>query len=407
MLCKPVIILLILSSACCAANDNIQFSAFGTIGLVVSDSDRLGYRRDVSYDKDVLADEVDLLNHSLLGLQVDASLTSDLDFVGQVVLRDVAVSKLQQYLTLSFLRYSPTANWQISAGRTAPDIFLHSSYRDVGVAYTWAVPPNEIYSILPFRTIDGFDITYSTPLYEGSLQAKFFTGKADSFVSSIVGPIPISVNNIYGLTVNYSGIDWSFQAQHTQVSIADESEDNQLLINAIAQLPDFIWPGAAQYSESLIVEGKSSVYNSISAQRYIGRYLLNAELSHISSNDSDLIPTIISGYASVAYLRREHAFYGVYSFTDTDPYFFNEPGVQQALIPEILVGVHAVNSFYTSSQQTLSLGWRWDISPNVASSLQWNHSHIDDMGGTLWLNSTDDLSAQTINVLMFSLSFTI
>jgi len=407
LLLKPIVILLLLISTGSTANDNIQLSAFGTIGLVVSDSERLAYRRDVSYHQGVLADELDILNHSLFGVQLDASLTADLDFVGQVVLRDVAKSEFKQYLTLSFLRYSPTANWQIRIGRTAPDIFLHSASRDIGVAYTWAVPPNEVYSILPFRTVDGVDVSYSIPFNEGIIRTKFFTGQADTVVSSIAGPVSLDVKDIYGLIVNYSGVDWSFQAQHTQATIASESEGNQQLIDAVAQLPEFIWPGAAAFSQHLIAKGKTPKYSSISAQGYLGRYLLSAELSYISSSDSELIPTIVSGYASLAYMMGAHTFYGVYSFTDTDPYMFTEPGVQQQLIPELITGVTVLNSFYTSSQQTQSLGWRWDISANISSSLQWNHSHIDDMGGTLWLNNSGDFSTDTINIVMFSVSFTL
>jgi len=396
-----------LSSFSGFASDDTQFSAFGTIGLVTSDSSRYGYRNDVSYHKGVYSGDIDFLNHSLLGVQLDKSLSSDVDFVGQAVIRDLADPKFERYITLGFLRYAPSANWQLRIGRTAPDIFLITEYRDVGVAYIWATPPNEVYGMIPFRSLDGADVAYSTHLGDGTLRAKVFTGQAESVISSAYSVIPIELKNIFGLSINFSTIDWSIQAQHTQVKLANEAEDNQQIIDAVAQMPPFIWPDAKQFSESLALKGKHASYTSISGQAYLGNFLLTAELAQITSNDTDVIPKLLSGYGSLAYQLGEHTLYSVYAFTDSDSYTFDEPGVKTQLIPELISGVESMNNFYASSQQTISIGWRWDFSDNISSSLQWNNTHIDDLGGALWLNDSADLSADTINVLMLSVSFSL
>jgi hypothetical protein len=407
MLKKLILSLLFFNQLSSFANDDVQVSAFGTIGLVMSDSDRYGYRKDVSYDKGVYSGDTDFLNHSLFGFQLDASLNSDIDFVGQAVIRDMTDSTFENYITLGFLRYTPTANWQFRVGRTAPDIFLITEYIDIGVAYIWATPPNEVYGIIPFRSLDGADVTYTSRWSDTTLRTKFFTGKGESTVASPFLTVSAEVENIYGLSVNLSTIDWSIQAQHTQIQIAEKNKATQQVINVIAQMPPSIWPGAKQFSENLTVKGTHANYSSISGQAYLGQYLFTAELSRIDPSDTETIPTLTSGYTSLAYQYDEHTFYSVYSFIHSQNYTFDEPGVQTALIPELIGAVESINNFYVSNQKTFSLGWRWNFRENISSSLQWNNTQIDDNGGTLWLNNSDDPSGDTINVLMFSVSFTL
>lgn len=57
-------------------NSKLQFSGFATIGVVISDSDQYGYRKDVISDEAVYSGEVGFKQHSLLGLQANWSLST-------------------------------------------------------------------------------------------------------------------------------------------------------------------------------------------------------------------------------------------------------------------------------------------------------------------------------------------
>lgn len=402
---------------CCAAvsNENVKMSAFGTLGLTFSDSEQYGYRKDISYDKGVYAGDVNLLNNSLLGLQFDVSLNQELDFVGQAVLRDMPISSFDRYVTLAFLRYSPTVDWTFRIGRMAPDIFLISEYRDIDIAYTWATPPSEIYGIVPYRHIDGADASYLLRMGPGMLTSTLFFGTSEGEVTSghsgasdsAIGHIDtVELDRVFGFSFTYDLIDWSIRAKYTRSTIGTESAGNQLLASYITAVPAEIWPDASTYANSLLLEGERVAYASLSTQGYINNWILSAELAHIRST-SIQIPRIYSGYISAAYQMDEYRIFGVYSTTTSDLYQFDEPGVAVEHIPELISVIEQSVNFYTPNQDTFSLGLRWDIDTNIAATVQWNHTQIGYGGSALWISENNLGEAQTVNMVFASVSFSL
>jgi hypothetical protein len=149
--------------------------------------------------------------------------------------------------------------------------------------------------------------------------------------------------------------------------------------------------------------GEEVDYSSVSGQYQWTNWLASAELSRIAS-DSEVIPKIISGYAALSYKIDAHQFYSIYAFTDSDTYVFEEPGVNEAVLEELIHGITVLMNFYSANQQTVSLGWRWDVTNYMASSLQWNYTKVEKAGSILWLNTSDHDEAEKINTFLFTLS---
>lgn len=383
-------------------NDQLQFSGFATLGAVYSDSDHHGYRKDVSSDNAVYSGEVDFKQHSLLGLQANWSISSSFDAVYQGVLRDLPEPSLDRYTTLAFIRYEVNTNWSVRVGRTSPDLFLLTEYRDVDFSYVWATAPNEIYGIVPYRSIDGVDVTYSERGYGGVFKTKLFTGSSEAEVSSISIVEEIKVKDIIGISLSFDHFNWLVQAKHSQIKIANEPQSNSFVIDVISKVPDFLWPNSEEFAESLLMTGKEVNYSSISGQYQWQNWLASAELSRITS-ESEAIPKITSGYAALSYQINAHQLYGIYAFTDSNIYVFNEPGVNEQALAEIIEGTTYLMNFYVANQQTISVGWRWDITNNIASSLQWNYTKIEETGSVLWLNKSDH-NKESINTFFLTLS---
>jgi len=384
-------------------NDNFQFSGFATLGAVYTDSDHHGYRKNVGSDGAVYSGEVDFKQHSLLGLQADWSISSGFDAVYQGVLRDLPEPSLDRYTTLAFLRYKVNANWSMRFGRTAPDLFLLTEYRDVDFSYIWATAPNEVYGIIPFRSIDGADITYSQRGYGGIFKTKLFAGSSEGEITGSSFVEKVKIKDIIGVSFSYDHFNWIIHAKHTQVTIDNEPQANTLLIEAITQVPDFLWPNSKVFAESLLMTGEEVNYSSLSGQYQWQNWLASAEWSHIAS-DSEVIPKITSGYTALSYQLNAHQFYGIYAFTESDNYVFDEPGVNEEVLEELIHGINGVMNFYAANQQTISLGWRWDITNSLASSLQWNYTKLEEEGSTLWLNESDHNEAENINTFFLTLS---
>jgi hypothetical protein len=385
-------------------NDKLQFSGFATLGMVTSDSDQYGYRKSVSSDGAVFSGDLDFKQHSLLGFQADWSISPKFDAVYQGVLRDLPESSFDRFTTLAFLRYEIDAHWSVRVGRTAPDIFLLTEYRDVDFSYIWATAPNEVYGIVPYRSIDGIDVTYSGRSLGGLFTAKLFTGSSEGEISDNSILETIKIKNVMGIALSFDNFDWIVHAKHSQVTIDNEPKSNAFLFNSINQVPDFLWPNSNEFAQSLLMTGEDVSYSSISGQYQWQRWLASAEWSQIKSK-SAVLPKITSAYAALSYEMNAHQFYSVYAVTDSSTYVFDEPGVNEVVLGELIYGINEAMNFYSPNQKTVSLGWRYDISSNTAASFQWNYTKLDKSGTTLWLsNPAQPKTSENISTFFLTLS---
>lgn len=385
-------------------NDKFQFSGFATLSMVHSDSDQYGYRKSVSSDGAVFSGDLDFKQHSLLGLQADWSISPKLDAVYQGVLRDLPESSFDRYTTLAFLRYEVDTHWSVRVGRTAPDIFLLTEYRDVDFSYIWATAPNEIYGIVPYRSIDGIDVTYSQRGLGGVFTTKLFTGSSEGEISDSLTLETIKIKSVTGISLSFDNFDWIVHAKHSQVTIDNEPKSNAFIVDTINQIPDFLWPNSSEFAQSLLMKGEDVSYSSISGQYQWQRWLASAEWSQIKSK-SAVLPKITSAYAALSYEMNAHQFYSIYAFTDSSTYVFDEPEANEAVLGELIYGITEAMNFFSPNQKTVSLGWRYDISSNMATSFQWNHTKLDKSGTTLWLSKPGQpRTSESINTFLLTLS---
>ncbi len=387
------------------ASNTTNISGFGTLGLNYSDSEQYGYRKDVSQNEAGYKGDLNYKSNSLLGLQLDSRLTDNTDFIAQAVLRDMAKSELSRYFTLGFIRYTASPNWAFRVGRTSPDLFLLTEYRDIDIAYTWATVPQEVYGLIPYRHIDGADVIYTQRIKGGVFSSKVFTGITEAEISSGYTTQTIELDDVFGISLTYDKFNWTIQAKHTQVKVAQEIESNKLLLNTISALPDFIWPNPEEFIKKIAINNQQIKYTSLNGQIRQDNWLLSAEISTIKS-DSGTVPDIDNAYIALSYQFDVDALYSIYAFNKANIYEFNEPDVNVSLIPELITAINSATNFYTSNQQTLSLGWRRDHTMHFATTVQLNVTHIDQNGGVLWINRGEDSPAATINNLLFNLSFT-
>lgn len=401
------ILLLAISQSAIAnntGNQSLQFSGFSTIGAVYSDSEDYGYRNNISSDEGAFKGGIDFKQHSLLGLQTNWSISSEFDFVSQAVLRDLPEPSLNRYITLAFLRYELNTHWSFRLGRTATDLFLLTEYRDIGFSYAWATAPNEVYGLIPYRSLDGIDITYSQRALGGVLKGKVFTGISEADISTADIVEQVKAKDIVGVSLSFDHFNWLVNAKYSQSKIASEATSSELLSTSISQIPDFLWPNSDAFAQSILLDGERVKYYSLSGQYQWKQWLASLEVSRITSK-SRVIPKINSAYVALSYQFDAHQFYGIYAFVNSRQYVFDEAGVNEELLPELVDASTQVMNSYAPNQNTISLGWRWNITNYMASSLQWNYTQIDSSGDSLWLNTASSQdNAENINTILLNLS---
>ncbi|MEY4590217.1 MAG: hypothetical protein RL497_2293 [Pseudomonadota bacterium] len=190
-------------------DDRVNFSGFGTVSGVQTNSNEGEYRREQQgkgADKSAY-----FLSDSNLGLQLTGKATSWLSATVQS-LTEVRYTEdeLSTRAEWAFIKVTPIEGLSIRAGKFALPNFLISDSRKVGYANTWARPANEVYGLdLLNGGLEGGDISYRIPVSDYSLTATllggksaftdtdFFTGKANQR----------DVNNVKALNLVWDG-DW-------------------------------------------------------------------------------------------------------------------------------------------------------------------------------------------------------
>lgn len=371
---------LLLANSTSAEQNKLDISGFGTLATATADTNKYQFRSDRSQAEFAKKDGFAFKPLSLIGVQLDYTLSDNLDFVGQFVYREQDRQNLDSITQMAFLRYDISPAWQVRAGRLAADIFHFSDTRDVSIAYPWVKVPTEVYGIVPARSFDGGDISYTTPFSDFNLSVKGFWGSGESdFTSNDYNPI--TFNDLRSIGVEFVAFDWSVALKHTETKADNENADVALVAAAVAQLQPF-WPGALRFSDEVSLRDASIHYTSLYFNRYIGDWELSGEFSHIDSNSIALRPSF-NGFLNLSYLYGAHTFYALYSFARTDTYFLNE---EQPAFPinentaEIVLFVEEVASSLAHRQKSFSLGWRWDLRENLAFKAQVERTDVKARG---------------------------
>lgn len=398
---------LLLANSLSAEQNKLNISGFGTLATATADTNKYQFRNDRSQAEFAKKDGFAFKPLSLIGVQLDYSLSNNLDFVGQFVYREQDEQNINSITQMAFLRYDVTPSWQVRAGRLAADIFHFSDTRDVSIAYPWVKVPTEVYGIVPARSLDGADVRYSKRYENFNLSVKGFWGKGESDFSSVDFE-PITFDNLHTLGIELTAFDWSVALKHTRTEAGNDNFDIAQVTSAVELLQSF-WSGANDFANSLQLLDATIHYTSLYAHRNLGDWEISGELSRIDSESVALRPSF-NGFLNISYLYGAHTFYGLFSFAETDTYFLSEEQPNFPIIPataELAILTEEVASSLAHNQKTLSVGWRWDLRENLAFKAQVERTDVKARGTGLRARDglvVDD-EAGVAHTLFFALSF--
>lgn len=159
-------VLLCVGSSGVHAVEGININGFLTAGATYSDAQPLGNApgalagtvrsRDVSQDGNI-TNRIGFVNDSRLGLQVSAKVNAKIDVTGQLLARG-REDDFNLKADWAFVTYHVNDPLAIRLGKVKLTTFLISDYIEVGFAYPWIRPPQEVYSSNPISTINGMDL---------------------------------------------------------------------------------------------------------------------------------------------------------------------------------------------------------------------------------------------------------
>jgi hypothetical protein len=374
---KPYIATLLLAVPLVAAAQqeapSWKLSGYGTVGAVHSNNDQAdylvdafkpngpGYTRSWSTDVD-----------TRLGLQLAGQITSTLSAVVQVLSQQSSQDSYRPGLEWANVRWQPTPEFSVRAGRVVLPVFMVTDTRRVGYANPWVRPPVEMYAMVPVTHSDGVDASYRMQVgdFANTLQGTAGTSKSDFPAAAGFGSGTANVHRLYAAndTLEFGAATFRVSGGQADLAIAAY----QPLTDAL----NAFGPVGQDLAQRWIPIGKHVTYVGLGASYDPGRWFAMAEWGRFDTRS--LLGTKVAWYVSGGYRFGKVTPYATYAQARADSPT-SIAGLPVAAFPPAVQPTAAFVNNYLSQQialiprqSTLSLGARWDFAKNAALKAQYD-----------------------------------
>jgi len=182
-----------------------NFSGFGTIGAVRSNTDDAQYRTGARQNKGA-GKAWDLGVESRLGLQGNVQFNSMFSAVGQVLVSRRDGDEVEWLFGQAHLSQS----FDLRLGRMVLPAFMLSDTRNVGFASHWINAPHEVYDLYPLTSFDGLQAVYRTDWNGVNLTVQPSVGGSDATIySSLPGAQKLKFDHLTGVNLSAEYSDWT------------------------------------------------------------------------------------------------------------------------------------------------------------------------------------------------------
>jgi hypothetical protein len=350
-----------------------SIDGFGTLGWVHSSEDQADFLGGLLIGQgagysNAWSAEVD----SRIGLQLSAALSPRISGVLQVISEQRHDGSYRPRVEWANLKFQFAPEVELRVGRTVLASFLVSDHRKVGYANPWVRPPVELYGIVPVTSSDGVTVEYRLDLAGAAhaLQADF--GRSDT---SLPEGGDVRARKAWGISDTIEMGALTLRVSYRQASLRLPSFNT--LFDGFRQFG----PEGLALAERYDANGSTFQLAGLAAMYDPGDWFASGEVARVRSHSA--IGDRSAWYASAGYRWDEFTPYGVHARSrahgdDSDP------GLTVSNYPpertETVLGLNAALAELLEgipSQRTTSLGIRWDVRPNVALKLQYDHTDLD------------------------------
>ena len=335
------------------SEQTFSVNGFGTLGAVRTNTDRVEFVRDLSQARGA-TDEWTAKTDSVFGLQANWQITPQWQVVAQGVSRYRYDRSFRPEVAWAFVKYEPTPNLSLRAGRLGTEFFMLADSRWVGYSFLTVRPPGDYFWYLPFYSIHGADAALTLPAGEGVVRGKLFYGLSR-------GDIPLSDElwNIKGSPMlggylEYQSGPWQVRGSYANIRF----EHDLPLAPVLLKEYGIVFNQAdARFLET---RNTRTHYYSFGVVYDKGPLQAQLMLNHIDQGtraleDSD------AGYLLLGYRLGEWTPYLGYSRVRSK----KQAPPASPIAARIVADSHA-------DQKTVFSGVRWDLAHNVALKAQWD-----------------------------------
>lgn len=335
-------------------------SGFGSVGVARSTLSEARYRLAPSYQYGV-SDVWSSVLDTRLGVQLQYKWNASWQWVGQAVWHRTSNDDLTLDPTWFYLKYQPSAELEILAGRVRHSLFMITDEFDVGFAWLWVRPPVEVYSLVAESSfIDGVKVRHRR--YVGDY---LLTSEAHYGVMTIDREPRVHIHNNYnaGVALTLAGEYWTARLSAVQASTELRSSRLDPLVNAMSTVSADI---AAEYQVT-----------SLPTQRYINAGVRYEDGAWWGQAE------YVKLWLGSRFLPNKQGMYGTlgYRFEQWTPYLSVasqqvDLSAAETRLPEpLLTQTNQVLRGLNSAQRSYSLGLRMDLWSHASAKVQLDQVH--------------------------------
>lgn len=190
----------------------IEFDGFLSAGFAKHDQEDAVYLNTIS-------DEIRFDNDSKFGLQITADVAQNMQAVAQVLAAG-SDENFDLDIEWAYLDWALTDSFSLRGGKVKEPVFLISDYIEVGYAYPWIRPPQEVYTNNPINTINGMEALYQTDIAGMSFTFQPYIGTNTEAVPGTNGGVQFDASNFYGAAIQLASRSFTFQMSFLQTDVA-------------------------------------------------------------------------------------------------------------------------------------------------------------------------------------------
>jgi opacity protein-like surface antigen len=378
------------------------FGGYGSLGVAYSDYDQADFTSNPL--KTVGVGATHRFNGNLdsrLAAQLGVKLDKKWSAVVQVGVEQRYDSTFRPQLEWANIKYQATPDLSLRIGRIALPIFLVADYRKIGYAYPWVRTPNEVYGAISITNSDGADVSYRWQSGSVKHTTQAFFGRNNVYLTKSTD---VKARKLVGVT---------HTAERGPATVRVSAFTGVLDTNVARDLFNayrLFGPAGVAIADKYDVIDKRATGYAIGANYDPGKWFLMAEGGRV--NTRSFLGHTSGMYASAGYRAGEFTPYVVYAQNKAKA-ALGDPGLPLAGVPPAYQATVAQLNGYLDdaiksapSQTNFGFGVRWDLRPDMAVKLQYEHvTPRDGTHGTLLNRQPGFASGHAANVTSAVLDF--
>ncbi len=199
----------------------IQFDGFMTAGasqiVSIKEEDKgniyigglgdRGITEDLTFEKD-----------TRFGLQISSDVAENMSVVAQVLGRGDN-GNFNAIIEWAYIDYEFHETTSVHVGKIKQPVYLVNDYVEVGYAYPWIRPPQEVYLLNnPLNTVNGIELLFQIPVGPGTLSFQPYVGSNRDDIPNAQGAY-FEAESIYGADLKYSGRGYTVHGSAFQCDV--------------------------------------------------------------------------------------------------------------------------------------------------------------------------------------------